>query len=394
MATIKARVGPQNSVKTRVGPQNSVRVLSSAIGAPTKLLDLIDVNEDLKTKDGMILVWDLPTQTFIMTSVIDSSSTTIQGIAYFTNTENSSLPTDGALIVSGGVGVGKNLNVGGGLAISGLSTFSSDLDVNASVDIGNSLNVGGGLAISGLSTFSSDLDINASVDINNILNVDSEAYFVDITSTGISSFNAATIVGGLTVDDAVVSGALSVGATVTLSSSGGITTTGGDLYVGNNLYVSGISTFIGSAIFRGGTIGIGDSVSDDINVGGEFVSNLVPNTDDAYDLGITGQRWRDGKFSGLVTSTNLFVSGLSTFIGNQNLTGNLSVTGFTSVTEGLYYDTGDFDGPNGIAYFDNTGKLIGAASTESLISSSYYILTTEEVSGVPVWTSTIDGGIY
>ena len=352
------------TIKARVGTQNSVRVLSSAIGAPTRLSNLVDVNTDLKTEDGMILVWDLPTQTFIMTSVIDSSSTTIQGIAYFTNTENSSLPTDGALIVSGGVGVGKNLNVGGGLAISGLSTFSSDLDINASVDI------------------------------NNILNVDSEAYFVDITSTGISSFNAATIVSGLTVDDAVVSGALSVGATVTLSSSGGITTTGGDLYVGNNLYVSGISTFIGSAIFRGGTIGIGDSVSDDINVGGEFVSNLVPNTDDAYDLGITEQRWRDGKFSGLVTSTNLFVSGLSTFIGNQNLTGNLSVTGFTSVTEGLYYDIGDFDGPNGIAYFDNTGKLIGAASTESLISSSYYILTTEEVSGVPVWTSTIDGGIY
>jgi len=298
------------TIKARVGSQNTVRVLSNASSPPTRLISLIDINSNLKTQDGMILVWDLPTQTFIMTSVIDSSSTTIEGIAYFTNTEDSTLPTNGALVVSGGVGVGKNLNVGAGLSISGISTFASDLDINAAVDILNGLNVGE------------------------------------------------------------------------------------DLYVGNDLYVSGVSTFIGNATFRGGTIGIGDSVTDDINVGGEFVSNLVPNTDNAYDLGTTEQRWRDGKFSGLVTSTNLFVTGLSTFIGNQNLTGNLSITGFASVTEGLYYDIGDFDGPNGIAYFDNTGKLIGAASTESPIATSNYILTTEDVTNVPVWTSTIDGGVF
>ena len=298
------------TIKARVGSQNTVRVLSNASSPPTRLTSLIDINSNLKTQDGMILVWDLPTQTFIMTSVIDSSSTTIEGIAYFTNTEDSTLPTNGALVVSGGVGVGKNLNVGAGLSISGISTFASDLDINAAVDILNGLNVGE------------------------------------------------------------------------------------DLYVGNDLYVSGVSTFIGNATFRGGTIGIGDSVTDDINVGGEFVSNLVPNTDNAYNLGTTEQRWRDGKFSGLVTSTNLFVTGLSTFIGNQNLTGNLSITGFASVTEGLYYDIGDFDGPNGIAYFDNTGKLIGAASTESPIATSNYILTTEDVTNVPVWTSTIDGGVF
>ena len=298
------------TIKARVGSQNTVRVLSNASSPPTRLTSLIDINSNLKTQDGMILVWDLPTQTFIMTSVIDSSSTTIEGIAYFTNTGDSTLPTNGALVVSGGVGVSKNLNVGAGLSISGISTFASDLDINAAVDILNGLNVGE------------------------------------------------------------------------------------DLYVGNDLYVSGVSTFIGNATFRGGTIGIGDSVTDDINVGGEFVSNLVPNTDNAYDLGTAEQRWRDGKFSGLVTSTNLFVTGLSTFIGNQNLTGNLSITGFASVTEGLYYDIGDFDGPNGIAYFDNTGKLIGAASTESPIATSNYILTTEDVTNVPVWTSTIDGGVF
>jgi len=328
-------------IQDRVGSQNVVRVLSNNTGVPqsVKLINLTDVNTDLKTQDGMILVWDLPTQTFIMTSVIDSSSTTIEGIAYFENDTNSTLPTNGALVVSGGVGIGKDLNVGSGLKISGISTFASDLDINAAVDILNGLNVSGqttlnNLSVSGLSTFS------------------------------------------------------------------GITTTGNDLYVGSdlfvkdNLQVNGTSEFIGTAIFRGGTIGIGDSITDNIDIGGEFVSNLVPNVDDTYDIGITSQRWRNGNFSGLVTTTDLYVSGTSTFEGTIESDGNLSVVGFISVTEGLYYDFDDYNPPNGIGYFDNTGKLVSSASTANAIDTSNYILTTEDITGSPVWTSTIDGGFY
>ena len=145
---------------------------------------------------------------------------------------------------------------------------------------------------------------------------------------------------------------------------------------------------------RSTRIGIGDSITDNIDIGGEFVSDLVPNDDDTYDLGITTQRWRNGNFSGLVTTQNLYVSGTSTIDGGVDISGDLSVTGFVSVTEGLYYDLGDYNPPNGIGYFDNTGKLVSSASTTSAISTSYYILTTEEISGVPTWTSTIDGGIY
>ena len=110
------------TIKARIGSQNVVRVLSNASSPPTKLFDLDDVNTTYSAQDGIILVWDLPTNTFIMTSVIDSSSSTIQGIAYFENQTNSSLPTNGALIVSGGVGIGKNLNVGANLSVNGLTT--------------------------------------------------------------------------------------------------------------------------------------------------------------------------------------------------------------------------------------------------------------------------------
>jgi len=329
------------SINDRIGSQNVIRVLSNASAPPTRLVNLTDVNSTLKDQDGMILVWDLPTETFIMTSVIDRSLE-IVGIATFSDTTESTLPTNGALIVSGGVGIGKNLNIGGAVTVAGIATFSSRVDINAVLEVLNETTIESNLAVTGITT---------------------------------------------------------------LASSGGITTTGGELYVssdlrvGNNLLVDGRSEFIGVATFRGGTINLGDSTSDDINVSGEFISNLVPNDDATYDIGIATQRWRDARFSGLVTTTDLYVAGVSTFAGDLNLTGDLditgdvSVTGFVSVTEGLYYDADDYDGPNGVAYFDNTGKLIGAASTENALTESYFVLTTNSV-GIPTWTSTIDGGSF
>ena len=340
------------NINDRIGSQNVIRVLSNASAPPTRLLNLSDVNSTLKTRDGMILVWDLATESFYMTDTIDSSSLNITGIVTFSNTTDSSLPTNGALVIDGGIGIGKAVNIGGNLKVVGIATF-------------------------GTGTISIDGD-NDSIVVGTAITIS--------TAEGITTPS-------ITIDGPLQADSLNISGISTLASAGGITTTGGELYVGTNLEVAGTSNFIGNATFRGGTIGIGDSTGDDIDVGGEFVSNLVPNTDNTYDIGITTQRWRDGKFSGLVTTTNLFVSGVSTFLGDKNQTGNLRVTGFASVTEGLYYDANDYDGPNGIAYFDNTGKLIGAASTENALTESYFVLTTNNV-GIPTWTSVIDGGIY
>jgi hypothetical protein len=81
-----------------------------------------------------------------------------------------------------------------------------------------------------------------------------------------------------------------------------------NLTVGGNLNVQGYSEFVGVATFKGGTINLGDSTGDDINVGGEFISGLFPNTTATYDLGDGSRQWRHGNFSGIVTAT--------TFSGN------------------------------------------------------------------------------
>ena len=253
------------TIKARVGSQNVVRVLSQQTSAVSKLLNLSDVESTRQDTDGVILVWNQPTSQFIMTSVIDNEIK----ISDLTESYNS---TTGALVVSGGVGVGGNLSVAG-IATFGTGTVTIDGDNDL-------VYVGAGVTLSGEDGI-----------FTRKLTVDGDFEAINLIISGIA----------------------------TLASEGGITTTGGDLYVGNNLYVSGVSTFIGNATFRGGTIGIGDSTSDDINVSGEFISDLNPNSDGLYDLGIIGKRWRDARFSGLVTSTTLnvsdtaLISGISTF---------------------------------------------------------------------------------
>tara|TARA_Y100000004_G_scaffold140832_1_gene160063 strand:- start:3441 stop:4268 length:828 start_codon:yes stop_codon:yes gene_type:complete len=264
------------TIKARVGSQNVVRVLSQQTSAVSKLLNLSDVESERKDTDGVILVWNQPTSQFIMTSVIDNEIK----ISDLTESYNS---TTGALIVSGGVGVGGNLNV------AGIATFGSS---SVTVDGDNDLvYVGAGVTLSGEDGIWTDK-----------LTVDGDFEATNLIITGIA----------------------------TLASEGGITTTGGNLFVGKDLYVSGVSTFIGNATFRGGTIGIGDSTSDDINVSGEFISDLNPNSDGLYDLGIIGKRWRDARFSGLVTSTTLnvadtaLISGISTFAEAVFVNGTLT----------------------------------------------------------------------
>ena len=151
---------------------------------------------------------------------------------------------------------------------------------------------------------------------------------------------------GVTSTTVLTAEQLNVIGITTLGSNGSITTTGGNLYVGGNLEVAGSSNFIGTATFRGGTIGIGDSTSDDINIGGEFVSNLVPKYDNTYDIGTESNKWRNASFSGLTTTNDLYVSGISTLgvtSATQLTSQSLTVSGNSNfgITEILVNSSSD-----------------------------------------------------
>ena len=84
----------------------------------------------------------------------------VTGISTFENTTQSTSSTTGALIVSGGVGIAKSLNVGGNLSVGGTITYDDVTNVD-SVGIVTARSglrvVGGGLTVTGVSTFFDDI---------------------------------------------------------------------------------------------------------------------------------------------------------------------------------------------------------------------------------------------
>jgi hypothetical protein len=161
----------------------------------------------------------------------------------------------GSLITKGGVGIEKNLNVGGTLSITGVSTFSSLLDANAGATIDNiqigitgdneidtstgnlTIDSAGGtttiddqLSVTGISTFSSLLDANGGATIDNIRIGIASDNTID-TSSGNLTIDSAG--GTTTIDDNLtVSGNLSVNGNTTLgNATTDVTTVNGELRV-------------------------------------------------------------------------------------------------------------------------------------------------------------------
>ena len=283
------------SINDRIGSQNVIRVLSNAAAAPTRLLNLTDVNSTLKTREGMILVWDTATEKFYLTDTIDSGTLNVTGIVTFSNTSTSTAPTNGALVINGGVGIGKQVFIGDRLSVAGISTFASDVDINAAVDILNGLTVN--------STFKS------------------------------------------------------VGVT-TLASAGGITTTGGDLFVGGDFSSSGSLSITGNTNvvgvitaasldvtgnISGATLDITDSVTfgSNVTIGGTLTYDDVKNVDSiglitarsGIEIGYPGAASTFSSSGDIVLSRNLYVAGLSTFVGIATFSNDAFVAG--TLTAGL-----------------------------------------------------------
>jgi len=155
------------------------------------------------------------------------------------------------------------------------------------------------------------------------------------------------------------------------------------------LNVTGVSTVTGIATFQSDVY-----IDGNLNVKGDLTYDEV--------------RGRNLSISGVGTIANVEIGTASTNtintlsgaltlnseIGfNVAISTHTNVVGYLSATDGIYYEVGDFNGPNGIAYFDSTGLLVSSASTVSAASTSNYLLTTN-ATGVPVWTNVFEGGSF
>ena len=126
--------------------------------------------------------------------------------------EDSTSTTTGALIVKGGVGIGKNLNVGGNTKINGTTTLSSTLGVTGATTLSSTLGV------TGATTLSSTLGVTGATTLSNALTVSSGG----ITASG-QTVTASTFSGNATTATTAANLNRSVSAGNGLTGGGSLT---------------------------------------------------------------------------------------------------------------------------------------------------------------------------
>ena len=336
------------TINDRIGSQYVIRVLSNASAPPTRIVNLTDVNTARSNEDGMLLVWDLSQEAFYMSDVLDAygyqftGGPDASGITTFSGTTNSISVTTGSVTFAGGIGVGKNLNLGGQLAVTGISTFSNTVDVNADVDILRGLNVAGISSVQSLSIGSTQV-ISSARELQNITSLDATTTatieaaikvapntFTDLKITGISTFiGIATFGGGIAVQAGVSTFSALVDVNNRLDVVGGANV--------DQLNLTGISTFASAVDINAGLDVDGQADLDEVVVAGVATFSNTVDIDGAIDA--------DGgaNIVGGLTLDQLNVTGVSTFGDDVSFTaGGLDVTGIITATQ-LDIGTGGVD---------------------------------------------------
>jgi hypothetical protein len=275
------------------------------------------------------------------------------------NSAESTLPTNGALNVSGGVGIEKSLNVAldanvdGNLSVDGTTTVASvsATTISTTGNITSAATVQGAAVTATGALSGSTLSTTGHADIGGVLNVTGDTNLSTVSSTGLADFNSLAVTTSATVGTTLgVTGHTSVS---TLGSSGLATLNSlqvtnnadidGNLIVDGNLTVNGTTTTIGTA-----TLSVTDQ-NITVNNGGNDASAegsglTVDRTGTDGSLiykAASATKWAAGALGAEVdlvdistaqTLTNKSISGSTNTITNVSLT--TGVTGTLPITNG------------------------------------------------------------
>lgn len=289
------------------------------------------------------------------------------------DTTESSNKDTGALVVEGGVGIEKNLNVGGNISISGISTFD---DIKIENNVISTLS---GTTELYIDPYPDGLSNDGTVIIKGNLQVDGTT--TSVNSTTVDLNDPIIVLGDVTSKRTVMSPVNSGVSTIRLDSVIGINTA--DVVSGSSaLSLSGV-----------GTVTAVDSNTKIITLAQAVISGITTTTqltithayDTNSDRGIgfnynTSSGTANTKigFFGYIDGTNVGSAATArswTYVPDATIT-NSVVTGTRGYLDikGIYYQTGDFN-THGVVYFDADGLQTSTNNPASPVITSKQILT-------------------
>ena len=315
----------------------------------------------------------------------------------FDNTTQSTDKDTGSVIFEGGVGIEKNLNVGGDLKVTGVSTFVGGiiLPPSAALTVGNigihsnkiETLPGGGNQLF-IDPFPSGLSNEGDVIIKGNLQVDGTTTTINSTQSTVN--DPIMTVGDVTSTRTVMKTVVSGVSTAIIDSVTGVNVN--DLVAGTSLPNSGVTT-ITSVNSSNKMITFLGATSAGISTGSQFtITHAVDtNTDRGlsfkYNTGTGTANTNEGFFglddSSVASSTagaqNHGTHGDDsrrwTYVPDGTITSSVvtGTRGFLDI-KGIYYQSGDFSS-GGVVWFDSEGLQRSTNAPASPVTTSKQILT-------------------
>ena len=285
----------------------------------------------------------------------------------------------GALIVEGGVGIEKNLNVGGNLNLEGGAVID---DIKIQDNIISSLSDSSDTLY--LDPYPDGLSNEGTVIIKGSLQVDGTTTSINSTTSTLNDpiFHIGDLTSERTVMTTVVSGV----STIRLDSVVGINT--GDIVSGDPGLNVGAANSITSYDSTSNVITLQDATISGISTLTQLTITHAydTNTDRGISFayndsqsqvggGTTGNRTG---FFGYIDQGNVGSAATNrswTYIPEATITNSLvsGTRGYLDI-KGIYYQTGDFN-QNGIVYFDVDGLQTSTIAPSSAVSASKQVMT-------------------
>jgi hypothetical protein len=282
------------------------------------------------------------------------------GTVNIKNTTSSSNNITGAVVVSGGVGIAQNTNIGGTINVTGAATLGSTLNAV------NGLSTLHSLTVNNASTLNS-LGVTNAATVGTTLGVSGEA-----TLNSLSVTNAATVGTTLGVSGEATLNSLSVTNAAT---------------VGTTIGVGGLATLNSLTVTNTATVGT------TIGVGGKATLNSLEVTNAATvgtTLGVGGATTLSSTLgvSGKATLNSLEVTNAATVGTTLGVSGEATLNSLTVTNAAT---VGTTLGVSGATTLSSTLGVGGKATLNSLeVTNAATVGTTLGVSGATTLSSTLD----